>query len=106
MTADELPRKPRVFRLDDSRWEIEVALPERASFGLLARTDRGEITNSYDPNLVLEERDHERGAVLSGPAGKETSLRLTTNRGNITVRRATGAEPASTRQLELEVEEH
>jgi DUF4097 and DUF4098 domain-containing protein YvlB len=90
--------------------DIELALPEAASFGLLATTERGEVVNEF--GSALEEETEGRGAVLKGPEGREPSIRLNTGRGTIIVTKASGeSAPAKARKtgsvsVSLEVERH
>jgi DUF4097 and DUF4098 domain-containing protein YvlB len=69
---------------------IELAIPEKAKFDLNASTDRGEITNDYGGNFRAENSG--RGATLKGNVDDGPRVNLTTNHGNITVRKSTGTE--------------
>ncbi len=72
---------------------IELALPYTANFALNASTDHGEIDNQFGE--ALKQRTEGRGARLEGSIGDGPDLNLTTKRGSITVRKATGeAAPA------------
>ncbi len=76
---------------------IELALPRSASFALNATTDHGEIDNEFGE--ALKESTEGRGARLEGSVGDGPDLNLTTDRGSITVRKATGDEtPAKVSQ--------
>jgi DUF4097 and DUF4098 domain-containing protein YvlB len=77
---------------------IELALPQSASFALSASTDHGEIDNEFGE--VLKERVEGRGARLEGSIGSGPQVNLTTDRGSITVRKAS-AEPSTTKASEL-----
>jgi len=79
--------------------DIDIALPESLGSSLFARTGGGEITNDFDPSLLLVQRDRE--LTLTDPEVAEPLVRLQTERGNVTVRKATGEAPAAT-QLTLE----
>ena len=69
--------------------DIDLALPPAAKFDLRMTTDRGDGNNEYgDP---LREDPAGRGATISGGSGGP-ELRLTTGRGSITVRKASGDE--------------
>ncbi len=67
---------------------IELALPHTAHFALNASTDHGEIDNEFGE--ALKERTEGRGARLEGSVGDGPDLNLNTNRGSITVRKASG----------------
>ena len=69
---------------------IEIALPHTANFALDASTDHGEIDNEFGESL--KESTEGRGARLEGSVGGGPDLKLTTNRGTITVRKATADE--------------
>ena len=68
---------------------IELSLPQTAQFALTATTDHGEIDNEFGD--ALQERTQGRGARLEGTVGPGPDLNLVTDRGTITVRKATGA---------------
>jgi hypothetical protein len=68
---------------------IELSLPQTAQFALTATTDHGEIDNEFGD--ALRERTEGRGAKLEGSVGPGPDLNLVTDRGTITVRKATGA---------------
>jgi DUF4097 and DUF4098 domain-containing protein YvlB len=77
---------------------IELALPQSATFALTASTDRGEIENEFGE--ALKQRTQGRGARLEGSIGSGPDLTLTTDRGSITVRKSSAEamppkEPAS-----------
>jgi DUF4097 and DUF4098 domain-containing protein YvlB len=65
---------------------IEVGLPQGATFALNANTDRGEIDNEFGD--ALREQTQGNGARLEGTVGNGPDVSLTTGRGNITVRKA------------------
>lgn len=67
---------------------IELALPDSASFALTASTDHGEIDNEFGE--ALKERTEGRGARLEGTVGNGPDLKLVTDRGSITVRKSSG----------------
>jgi DUF4097 and DUF4098 domain-containing protein YvlB len=64
---------------------IEVALPETATFALSATTDRGEIDNEFGDPLKGQTDGH--GARLQGTVGTGPDVQLSTGRGSITVRK-------------------
>ncbi|MEO7141878.1 MAG: DUF4097 family beta strand repeat-containing protein, partial [Bryobacteraceae bacterium] len=66
--------------------DIELALPPAAKFELKATANHGDISNDYGAPLKLEAEDH--GATLSGEAGGGPLVSLTSDRGSITVRKA------------------
>jgi len=78
---------------------IELAVPQSASFALNASTDHGEIDNEFGD--ALKEREEGRGARLDGNIGNGPQVSLTTDRGSITVRKASG-EPGTTKASELQ----
>ena len=67
---------------------IELSLPQTAAFALSASTDHGEIDNEFGD--ALKEQTSGRGAHLQGAVGSGPDVRLTTDRGNVTVRKAGG----------------
>lgn len=69
---------------------IELALPQTATFALTASTDHGEIDNQFGD--ALKERTQGRGARLEGAIGTGPDLTLTTDRGSITVRKSSPEE--------------
>jgi DUF4097 and DUF4098 domain-containing protein YvlB len=75
--------------------DIDLALPLAAKFDLRLSTERGDAENDYGGPLKEDEQGH--GAVISGVQGAGPQLRLTTNHGHITVRKATAEnEPVRT----------
>jgi DUF4097 and DUF4098 domain-containing protein YvlB len=77
---------------------IELAVPAAAKFELKATTSRGEIENEFGPPLKLDvysgesdrNRDKKRASTLTGSVGDGPAITLTTDRGNVTVRKGTG----------------
>ncbi len=67
---------------------IELALPQTATFALTASTNHGEIDNEFGD--ALKERAEGRGARLEGAVGSGPDLNLVTDRGSITVRKVSG----------------
>jgi DUF4097 and DUF4098 domain-containing protein YvlB len=65
---------------------IELALPQSATFVLTASTDHGDIENEFGE--ALKQRTQGRGARLEGAIGAGPDLTLTTDRGSITVRKS------------------
>jgi hypothetical protein len=72
---------------------IQMALPNGASFDLTAIAKRGEVENEFgEPLRVVDKgRGRDDGATLTGSVGPGPSLKLTTGRGTITVRKASGS---------------
>ena len=66
---------------------IDLALPETSKFALKATTDHGDIENEFGRPLQLEAAG--KGARLTGMVGAGPDLTLATDRGTITVRKAT-----------------
>ena len=60
-------------------------LPEKATFDLLAVAERGEVVNDYGSSLQRETRAGSNS--LRGKVGDGPSIRLTANRGSVSVRR-------------------
>ena len=78
---------------------IELALPQSATFALTASTDHGEIENEFGE--ALKQRTQGRGARLEGAIGAGPDLNLTTDRGSITVRKSSGDVPRLRKSLVL-----
>lgn len=68
--------------------KIELALPQAAKFALNAVTDNGEVDNQFGD--ALKESSGGRGARLEGSVGDGPDVTLITQRGSITVRKASG----------------
>jgi len=68
---------------------IELAIPQSAAFAMSAITDRGEVSNDFGE--ALKTSSEGRGARLSGAVGSGPEVRLATERGRITVRKARGS---------------
>lgn len=64
---------------------IEVALPKDGKFTMDASTQRGEITNDFDDRL--KETSEDRGARLRGSLGAGPEIKLSTSRGEVTLRK-------------------
>ena len=69
---------------------IDLAAPPTAGFQISATTDRGEITNDFGAGLNLQNEG--RGMSLKGSVGEGPRIVLSTNRGSITIRKASGEE--------------
>jgi DUF4097 and DUF4098 domain-containing protein YvlB len=68
---------------------IELAIPQSAGFAMSAITDHGEVSNDFGD--ALKASSDGRGARLSGTVGSGPEVRLATERGTITVRKASGS---------------
>ena len=66
--------------------KIELVLPPKSSFQLDASTSHGEAINEFGPALQKEAEG--RSASLKGKVGQGPTIHLTTERGNVSVRRA------------------
>ena len=64
---------------------IDLILPEKASFNLKATAEKGEAHNDFGPQ-IRQERDG-RTSTLKGTVGEGPNIRLTANRGAVTVRK-------------------
>ncbi len=73
---------------------IDLALPQMASFAMTASTEHGDISNEFGD--ALKEVSQGRGARLEGSVGSGPDVNLITQRGKITVRKTSGAEPVAT----------
>lgn len=76
---------------------IEIALPQSATFALNANTDRGEIDNEFGDELKEQTEGH--GAHLQGTIGNGPDLVLNTARGSITVRKASMESVSATKAI-------
>jgi len=65
--------------------QIELVLPENAGFQLDATAEHGEAVNDYGP--PIQQQAEGRTATLHGSVGNGPSLRLTVNRGSVSVRK-------------------
>lgn len=76
--------------------DIDLAIPPAARFDLRLSTDRGDAENDYGAPLKVD--DEHRGMVISGVQGAGPQLRLATNHGHVSVRKATD-EPEPVRSI-------
>jgi hypothetical protein len=67
---------------------IQLALPDKAQFVLRATAHRGEVQNEYGEPLEVETEG--RGGQITGDIGGGPPVTLTTDRGEIVVRKAFG----------------
>jgi len=65
---------------------IELAIPQSAAFAVSAITDHGDVSNDFGE--VLKASSEGRGARLTGSVGSGPEVRLATERGRITIRKA------------------
>jgi len=83
---------------------IELALPASAKFDLEASSDNGAVTDDFGPPLTLIEGARpRRGAVLRGSNGGP-QVHISTDRGQVTVRRAAASESSTIKRLPAEKE--
>lgn len=74
---------------------IDLTMPPAAQFALTASTDHGEIDNEF--GSVLIGHSEKLGSKLDGSVGSGPDVTLISGRGNITVRKGSATEPASTK---------
>ena len=74
--------------------KIELALPEKASFQLMATAERGEATNDFGP--AIQKQTEGRASSLKGGTGKGAEISISTERGSVLVRKAGVTEAAKT----------
>ncbi|MBI5084029.1 MAG: DUF4097 family beta strand repeat protein [Acidobacteria bacterium] len=70
--------------------DIEVALPQQAKFTVNASTERGGVNNDFDQKLKLTTEGN--GGKLAGTLGPGPEVRLSTSRGELTLRKMGAAE--------------
>ncbi|MCX6637308.1 MAG: DUF4097 family beta strand repeat-containing protein [Acidobacteria bacterium] len=81
--------------LETRSGNIQMAIPQGAKFELSAVAKRGDVENEYGEPLRLageRGRGKDSGATLAGAVGQGPALKLTTGRGTITIRKASGNE--------------
>jgi hypothetical protein len=71
--------------------KIELLLPEKAVFHLEATAERGDAVNDFGP--PIEKHTEGRSATLKGRVGDGPNIKLTANRGWISVRKE-GTQPS------------
>ncbi len=76
--------------------KIDLALPDKAAFQLQATAQRGDVINDFGPEIQKEMQG--RVATLRGAVGEGPMIRITTERGSVSVRKQ-GATPAETKNL-------
>ena len=70
---------------------IDLVLPDKSAFELDATAERGDVVNDYGPQIQREQDG--RTATLKGKVGEGPSIRLTANRGSVSVRKE-GTQPS------------
>ena len=85
---DLRPERAPLARMDvhTRSGDIELALPVDAKFDLKASTKHGDVSNDY--GAPLKTQPEGRGADLGGSVGDGPTLTLNSDRGSITVRKA------------------
>ena len=85
---DLKPEKTPLARMDvkTDRGNVDLALPGAAKFDLRAETSQGEVSNDYGD--VLDEISQGKAATLKSKNPSGAPLVITTNRGQISVRRS------------------
>jgi len=78
--------------------QIDLVLPDKAGFQLVANTDHGEAVNDFGPPIQKETDGH--SASLKGSVGQGPTIHLVTGRGTISVRKA-GSESHEPDKAEL-----
>ncbi|HTP86923.1 MAG TPA: DUF4097 family beta strand repeat-containing protein [Bryobacteraceae bacterium] len=68
--------------------DVDLALPPQSKFDLKASTDRGELRNEYGAPLQVHEADNGNAGTIAGAVGNGPQVRITTDRGTVTVRKA------------------
>ncbi len=64
---------------------IDLVLPDKAGFQLLATAERGDATNDFGP--PLEKQVEGRTSTLKGSVGSGPMIRITADRGSVSVRK-------------------
>jgi DUF4097 and DUF4098 domain-containing protein YvlB len=75
---------------------IDLVLPDKASFQLQATAERGEAINDFGP--PLEKQVEGRTATLRGSVGSGPMIRITADRGSVSVRKEGAAPSDSSRE--------
>jgi DUF4097 and DUF4098 domain-containing protein YvlB len=65
--------------------KIELLLPDKATFQLEATAEHGDAVNDYGPPITKEEGA--RSAVLRGKVGDGPNIKITSQRGWVSVRK-------------------
>ncbi len=83
MTPGKLPLGSIQARSGSGK--IELLLPEKAAFQLEATAERGDAVNDFGPQIAKQSEG--RSATLKGKVGDGPNIKLTANRGWISVRK-------------------
>jgi hypothetical protein len=83
MTPGKLPLGAIQARSGNGK--IELLLPEKAAFQLEATSEHGDAVNDFSPQIRKDVTG--RSATLTGKIGEGPNLKLTANRGWISVRK-------------------
>ncbi len=78
--------------------QINLVLPDKAAFQLVASTDHGEAVNDFGP--AIQKETDGRSASLKGNVGQGPSIHLVTERGTVSVRKA-GSEGQESDKAEM-----
>jgi DUF4097 and DUF4098 domain-containing protein YvlB len=70
--------------------KIELALPEKASFQIVATAAHGDAMNDFGP--MIQKQTDGRASSLKGGTGKGAEISISTERGSVLVRKAGVAE--------------
>jgi len=85
--------------------DVDLALPTGAKFDLKASTDHGELRNEYGTPLEVHETDNGNSGTIAGVVGSGPEVRITTDRGTVTVRKAGTDDKATAKSGEPEAKE-
>jgi DUF4097 and DUF4098 domain-containing protein YvlB len=82
------PGKGAIAKMDvrTRSGDIDLSLPDKTKVQLKATTQRGEVTNDYNPSF--ESRTEGHGATLTSSTGDGPRISLETNHGSVTIRKA------------------
>ncbi len=89
------PRRVPLARIEahSGSGEIELVLPESAGFQLEATARRGEAINDFGPQIESQTEGHM--ATLRGAVGNGPMIRITADRGSVSVRKEGNGPPAA-----------
>ena len=83
MTPGKLPLAAIEARSGSGK--IELLLPEKATFQLDATAEKGDAVNDFGPQI--QKQSEGRSATLKGKVGDGPNIKITANRGWISVRK-------------------
>src|SRR5262249_61663004 len=77
-------------QVQSANGNIVVALPGGSNFALEARTTRGKVENEYGDIIQIEDigRSARRRGATASRSGSGAQIRLSTERGDITLKKA------------------